>query len=81
MPSPLGALGKVLVGVGALVALVGALLLLADRFPSLRLGRLPGDIAVERERFRLYLPLGTSLLVSLLLTALLWIGLRFLGRR
>jgi hypothetical protein len=81
MPSPLGALGKVLVGVGALVALVGALLLLADRFPSLRLGRLPGDIAVERERFRLYFPLGTSILVSLLLTALLWIALRFLGRR
>ncbi len=81
MPSPLGTLGRMLVGLGALLALLGGLLLLADRLPWLRLGRLPGDIAVERERFRLYLPLGTSILLSLLLTALLWIAVRLFGRR
>lgn len=32
------------------------------------LGRLPGDIVVERERFRLYIPLATSILLSLLLS-------------
>jgi hypothetical protein len=81
MPSPLGTLGRMLVGIGALVALLGVLLLLADRFPGLRMGRLPGDIVVEKGRFRFYFPLGTSILVSVLVTALLWIALRLSGRR
>lgn len=37
------------------------------------LGRLPGDIVVERNGFRFYFPLTTSILVSLLLSALLWL--------
>lgn len=37
------------------------------------LGRLPGDIVIERENFRLYLPLGSSLLVSAVLSLILWI--------
>jgi len=36
------------------------------------LGRLPGDIVIERGNFRLYLPLGTSILVSLVLSLLFW---------
>jgi len=36
------------------------------------LGRLPGDFVIEREHFRLYLPLGTSLLISVVLTLILW---------
>lgn len=36
------------------------------------LGRLPGDFVIEREHFRLYLPLGTSLLISIVLTLILW---------
>ena len=36
------------------------------------LGRLPGDIVIERENFRLYLPLGTSLLISAVLSLVLW---------
>lgn len=81
MSSPLGTVGRILVGIGALAALVGALLLLADRFPGLRIGRLPGDIALENERVRFYAPIGTSILLSLLLTVLLWIALKLLGRR
>lgn len=80
-PSPLALIGRALVVIGALVALVGVVLLLADRFPALRIGRLPGDIAVAKGRFRFYFPLGTSILVSVLLTLLLWIVLRFSGRR
>jgi hypothetical protein len=72
-----GSLGKVLVVAGAAIALVGVLLLLGERFPGLRIGRLPGDVAVARDRFRLYLPIGTSILISILLTLLLWL----LGRR
>ena len=70
---PLASLGRALVALGLLVAAVGALLLLAQRFPGLRLGRLPGDISIEREHFRLYLPLGTSLLVSAVLSLILWL--------
>lgn len=73
----MGSLGKVLVVAGAAIALVGVLLLVGERFPGLRIGRLPGDIAIGNDRFRLYLPIGTSILVSILLTVLLWL----LGRR
>jgi hypothetical protein len=74
---PLGTLGRMLLGVGALLAVVGILLIVAERFPGLRIGRLPGDIAVERERWRLYFPLGTSILLSVVLTLLFWL----FGRR
>lgn len=39
----------------------------------LGLGRLPGDIAIERESFRLYVPITTSLLISLVLSLILWL--------
>ena len=65
-----------LVVIGAVMALVGVVLIVAERF-GLRLGRLPGDIAVERDRFRLYVPLGTSLILSVILSLVLWL----VGRR
>jgi hypothetical protein len=40
---------------------------------KLGLGRLPGDIVVERESFRLYLPITTSLLISVALSLILWL--------
>ena len=39
----------------------------------LGLGRLPGDVVIERDDFRLYLPLTTSLLISLVLSLILWL--------
>lgn len=66
-----------LLAAGALIALVGVLLIVAERFPGLRIGRLPGDVAVERDRFRFYFPLGTSIVLSILLTLVLWL----VGRR
>jgi hypothetical protein len=72
-----GQLGRILLLAGAALALVGALFLVAERFPSLRLGRLPGDLRVERGNFRFYFPLGTSIAVSVVLTLLLWL----FGRR
>jgi hypothetical protein len=73
MPGGLASLGRALLALGALLAAVGALLLVAERFPWLRLGRLPGDLSVERGGLRLYLPLGTSILLSILLTLVLWL--------
>jgi hypothetical protein len=77
MAGGLGTLGRMLLGVGALLVVLGLVLVIADRFPGLRIGRLPGDIAVERGRFRFYFPLATSILLSLILTLLMWL----FGRR
>jgi hypothetical protein len=60
--------GRALLVFGAVLLLVGGALLLADK---LGLGRLPGDIVVERKGFRLYAPIATSILVSLILTVVL----------
>lgn len=76
-PGALGSLGKMLLVLGGVIAAVGLLLLVAERFPGLRIGRLPGDIAIERERWRFYFPLGTSIVISVVLTLLFWL----LGRR
>ena len=63
-------IGKTLIVIG--VVLIGAgLLWLAGS--HLGLGHLPGDIVIERENFRLYLPLGSCLVISVLLSAALWI--------
>jgi hypothetical protein len=50
-----------------------ALGLLWPVMDKIGLGRLPGDIVIERENFRLYIPLATSLLVSVVLSLLLWL--------
>ncbi|HXF05168.1 MAG TPA: DUF2905 domain-containing protein [Blastocatellia bacterium] len=63
--------GKFFLLLGGLFIALGALILVLERFPQLPIGRLPGDIRIERGNFHLYIPLGTSLLVSVLLT-LLW---------
>ncbi len=68
-----GSLGRLLVGAGALLVVLGLVFLAAERFPGLRLGRLPGDISVGRGNFRFYVPLGTSLLLSVVLSALFWL--------
>lgn len=64
-------LGRLLMIVGAVVFVIGALLTLAGRLPWL--GRLPGDIVVERGPVTFYFPIVTSILISLVLTLLLWL--------
>ena len=64
-------LGKFLVIVGALIALAGALLW--SGLGRGWLGRLPGDIHYTRGNFHFYFPIVTCLLLSLLLTFILWL--------
>jgi hypothetical protein len=59
--------GRVLIVMGAMIAVVGLLLMMGSRLPF-RLGRLPLDFHVQRGNFSFYFPLGTSILVSLVLT-------------
>jgi hypothetical protein len=61
--------GRWLVVLGLVVAAIGVVLLFADRLPWL--GRLPGDVRIERDNVRFYFPLATSLLISVILTILL----------
>lgn len=63
-------LGKALIGVGVLLVAAGAVLLVAGKLPFV--GRLPGDLLIRRPGFTFYFPLGTSLLLSALLSLLLW---------
>jgi hypothetical protein len=61
--------GRVLVVLGIVLVLLGLLLQVAPQIPWL--GRLPGDIRIERPGLRVYAPLTTSLLVSLVVTLVL----------
>ena len=62
-------LGRMLLLIGVTLVLLGGLLLLVGKVPFL--GRLPGDIVIERKNFTFYFPLATSILLSILLTLLL----------
>jgi hypothetical protein len=63
--------GKSLIVLGLFIALIGVFLTLAGRIPWI--GRLPGDIYLKRENFTLYFPLATSILISALLSLILWL--------
>lgn len=64
-----------LVAIGGLILVIGLVWLFAPSFPWL--GKLPGDIAIERENFRFYFPLTTCILLSLLLTGIMWLVRHF----
>jgi hypothetical protein len=64
-----GILGKFLIGVGLFIVILGVVLLLVPKIPFL--GRMPGDIVVQRENFTFYFPVVTSVLLSVILTIIL----------
>jgi hypothetical protein len=76
----MGDLGKLLMAVGIFLTLLGALITLLSKFP-LPLGNLPGDIKIERDNFTFYFPIASSILISLILTALLNIALVLFGKK
>jgi hypothetical protein len=71
-------LGKILVGFGIVVIVLGGILWLAGHFTGKVpwLGRLPGDIYIERGSWSFYFPLGTSIVVSIVLSLLLGLFFR-----
>ena len=64
--------GKIFILVGVAIALTGVVLMVGGRF-NLPLGRLPGDFSYKSKNLHVYLPLGTSLLISLVLSLVLWL--------
>jgi hypothetical protein len=67
--------GRILIFFGGLLLLVGTGFLLVGKLPWI--GRLPGDLYIERKNFTFYFPVTTGLLISLLLSLFLW----FISRR
>jgi hypothetical protein len=63
-------MNRALIIFGIILIVVG---LLWPALAKLGLGRLPGDIVLERDNFRLYIPIATSLLVSIALSLILWL--------
>jgi hypothetical protein len=73
------AFGRLMLIIGLVIAFIGLILLLAGRYIPW-LGNLPGDFRYETENVKIYVPLATMILVSILATVLLNILLRFFNR-
>lgn len=71
----LSGMGRILIVIGLLIAVVGLVLSFAGKIPWL--GRLPGDFFFRGKGFSFYFPLTTSILISVILTLILW----FINRR
>ena len=66
-------MGRLLIVVGIVLIVLGLLLSYSNVFSFLKLGRLPGDIAIKRDNFRFYFPITTSILLSLILTLVVYL--------
>ena len=64
------ALPKLLIIIGLVLVAVGLVWMLGER---IGLGRLPGDIVIEREGTRIYIPIATSLIISVVISLVLWL--------
>lgn len=67
-------MGRWFIVAGVVFLVVGGLLMLVGRLPWS--GRLPGDIVIDRDNFKVFIPLGTMLLVSLVLTVVVNVVMR-----
>lgn len=68
-------IGRFIVIIGIVLVAIGGILMLSGKIPWL--GRLPGDIIIHRKNFTLYFPIATSILLSIIITLILWL----IGRR
>jgi len=73
--TPLVQVGRVVLAIGIFLSIIGILLILSSKVPWL--GRLPGDILVKKKNFTFYFPLATSILLSILLSLILY----FMGKK
>ncbi|KPK43835.1 MAG: hypothetical protein AMK74_06200 [Nitrospira bacterium SM23_35] len=67
--------GKLLIVLGIIIIALGGLLLFSGKIPWI--GRLPGDILIQKKHYTVYFPLATSIIISLIITLIFWI----FGRR
>jgi ribose/xylose/arabinose/galactoside ABC-type transport system permease subunit len=69
-------IGRLLIGLGLLLLVLGGIILLLGK-TGIPLGRLPGDISWRGKNFAFYFPLGTCILISIVLSALFYLLSRF----
>ncbi|WHE08287.1 DUF2905 domain-containing protein [Thermoanaerobacterium thermosaccharolyticum] len=62
--------GKALIGIGVVLVIIGIIFLLGGKFG---IGHLPGDIILKRDNFTFYFPLMSSIILSVVLTLILWL--------
>jgi uncharacterized protein HemY len=63
-------LGKTLIYIGVLLVVIGAVVMLAGKLPWL--GHLPGDISIQRDRFSFYFPITTCIVISVIVSLVLY---------
>jgi hypothetical protein len=63
--------GKILIFIGLLLAILGFVFIFGNKIPFI--GRLPGDIAVERRNYSLYFPVTTCIIISVVISFILWL--------
>ena len=71
MIEPFGQIGKVFIIIGIISIALGLILIFMNKIPYI--GKLPGDIIIQRKNFTFYFPLMTSLLLSIILSLICWI--------
>ena len=71
----LGVFGKILVVFGIIMIVVGGLFMFGTKIPFI--GRLPGDITIQKKNFSFYFPITTSIIISIILSIIIWL----LGRK
>lgn len=64
-------LGKSLIVLGAILIFIGIVMFFFDKIPFL--GKLPGDIRIEKNNFTFYFPITTSILISIILSLFFWL--------
>jgi ribose/xylose/arabinose/galactoside ABC-type transport system permease subunit len=77
MPDFINHIAKLLITVGIMIAVLGALLFLFRNSGIPFLGKLPGDIVIQKKNFTFYFPVATSILVSIILSLVFY----FLSRK
>jgi hypothetical protein len=63
--------GKILISIGLLLAILGVIFTFGNKLPFV--GRLPGDIVVERKNYSFYFPVATCIIISVIMSSVLWL--------
>lgn len=70
--------GKYVIAVGIIIVVIGTIIyFFGDKLWWI--GRLPGDIRIEKENFKIYFPITTMLIISILLNVIIWLFKKFLN--
>lgn len=69
--------GKIMIITGLIIAAAGFLIFYSDKIPFL--GKLPGDIRIKRENFEFYFPIGTSIVISLIISLIMYLIYKIRG--